>query len=155
MSLPLQLFREFGSDACPTTPAPRGWARHPDLEVAVHKRSQQCGVFSGRPPSFWKPRFLLREVSAPRSMRPGQPSLEPGYLYTPSQALWGKETRNGLKDGLELVSPEMFSFSQSQVSLAWDPPNPGGDPKFWLEGWDPSVLSPLLHSWALSNVNGC
>lgn len=30
---------------------------------------------------------------------------------TPSQALWGKETRNALKGGLELVSPEMFPFS--------------------------------------------
>lgn len=42
--------------------------------------------------------------------RSGQPSLEPGYLYTLSQELRGKETRSGLRDGLELVS-EMFSFS--------------------------------------------
>ena len=43
--------------------------------------------------------------------RPGQPSLEPGYLHTLSQELQGKETGSGLRDGLELVSPEAFSFS--------------------------------------------
>lgn len=52
-----------------------------------------------------------------------------------SQELWGKETRRGLTDGLELVPPEMFSLS-SRPPLDWHLPNPGGDPQIQLKMWD-------------------